>query len=190
MTTPLSPPQLEYRLIAQYGPLFFCDPDFYPLARQGQEQQHALDQFPAIRANAAEFAAILEHLGLPEKADYAADEKLSMYREHKELTYGAQLTSSGAAYDFTLRMGQNRGYRIEGTITSSGSITETSRETSFNTCPICLVRGTPIETPAGRIPVEQLQRGMPVWTVDAFGNRAASDQRRPHARELCGGRPS
>jgi hypothetical protein len=173
-TTLLSAPELEYRLIARYGPLFFCDPDFYPIAREGQEQQNALDQFPAIRANAAGFAAILEHLGLPGKADYTADEKLSIYREHKTLTYSVQLTSSGAAYDFTLRIGQNQGYRIRGTITSSGSTKETSRETSFNTCPICLVRGTTIETPAGLVLVEQLRRGMPVWTVEASGNRVAA----------------
>ena len=153
----LSAPELKYRLIAQYGPLFFCDPDFYPIAHEGQEQQHALDQFMAIRANTAEFAAILDHVGLPVKPDYSADEKLSIYREHKKLTYGVQLTSSGAAYDFTLRIGQNQGYRIGGTITASGSITETSRETSFNTCPICLVRGTTIETPAGLMPVVQLR---------------------------------
>ncbi len=135
-TMTLSAPTLEYRLIARYGPVFFCDPDFYPIAREGEEQQHALDQFAAIRANTAEFAAILDHLGFPDKADYTADEKLRIYREHKTLTYGVQLTSTGAAYDFTLRIGQNQGSRIDGTINSSGSITETSRETSFNTCPI------------------------------------------------------
>src|SRR6266852_1344513 len=119
--TPLSAAELEYRLIAQYGPVFFCDPDFYPVSREGQEQQNALDQFPTIRANnALEFAAILEHLGLPDKADYTAGEKLSIYREHKKLTYGVQLASSGAAYEFNLRIGANQGYRIRGTITSSG----------------------------------------------------------------------
>jgi hypothetical protein len=133
----LSAPELEYRLIARYAPVFFCDPDFYPIAREGQEQQNALDQFPAIRANAAEFAAILDHLGVPDKADYTADEKLSIYREHKKLTYGVQLTSSfGAGSDFTLRIGQGQGYRIVGVITLSGSIQETSRETSLNTCPV------------------------------------------------------
>jgi hypothetical protein len=173
--TPLSAAELEYRLIAQYGPVFFCDPDFYPVSREGQEQQNALDQFPAIRANnALEFAAILEHLGLAEKADYTAGEKLSIYREHKKLTYGVQLTSTGAAYEFTLRIGTNQGDRIRGTITSSGSIKETSREASFNTCPICLVQGTTIETPAGPVPIEQLRRGMPVWTVDGSGNRVAA----------------
>jgi hypothetical protein len=173
-TSPLSLPQLEYRLIAQYGPLFFCDPDFYPIVREGQEQQNALDQFAAIRANAAEFAAILEHVGLPDKADYTAAEKLTIYREHKKLTFGMQLTSTAADYDFTLRIGQNQGFRIGGTITTSGSIRETSRETSFNTCPICLVRGTSIETPAGPVPVEQIQRGMQVWTVDGSGKRMAA----------------
>lgn len=166
-----SAPELKYRLISNFGGVFYCDPDLYPVAREGQEEANAVEQFPVIRANAAEFSAILEHLGLPDKAEYTDQEKLLIYREHKKLTYGVELTASGDVYDFTLRVGEGQGYRITGTITPSGEITVLKQETSFNTCPICLAKGTLIDTPAGPIPVEELNRGMAVWSVDDSGKR-------------------
>lgn len=166
-----SAPELKYRLISNFSGVFYCDPDFYPVAREGQEQANAVEQFPIIRANAAEFSAILEHLGLPDKAEYTDQEKLLVYREHKVLTYGVELTASGGVYDFTLRVGEGQGYRITGTITPSGTITVVKQETSFNTCPICLAKGTRIDTPSGPVPVEELSRGMAVWSVDDSGRR-------------------
>jgi hypothetical protein len=170
-----SAPELKYRLIANFGnEVFYCDPDFYPVAREGQELANALVQFPTIRGNVTEFSAILEHLGLPNKADYTDEEKLLIYREHKKLTYGVELTASGDIYDFTLRVGENQGYRITGTITQSGNITVLKKETSFNTCPICLAKGTLIDTPDGPVPVENLSQGMTVWSVDSSGKRVAA----------------
>lgn len=167
-------PELRYLLISNFGDVFYVDTDFYPVAREGQEEQNALEQFPAIQANGAEFSAILAHLGLPNKAEYTADEKLSIYREHKKLTLGVQLTASGDVYNFVLRVGETQGERIEGTITPEGKITVLKREPSFNTRPICLARGTLIDTPGGPVPVEQLGRGMAVWTMDASGQRFAA----------------
>lgn len=169
-----SVPELKYRLISYFGDVFYCDPDLYPVAHEGQEEANALEQYPIIRANAAEFSAILEHLGLPNKADYTDEEKLHIYREHKKLTYGVELTASGDIYDFTLRMGEGQGYRYSGTITPSGDIIEMQQQTSFNTCPICLAKGTLIDTPAGPVPVEDLSRGMIVWSVDNSGKRVAA----------------
>ena len=169
-----SAPELKYLLISHFGGVFYCDPDFYPVGHPGQEEANALEQFPVIRADTAEFSAILEHLGLPNKADYTDEEKLLIYREHKLLTYGVELTASGDVYDFTLRVGEGQGYRISGTITPSGNITVLQRETSFNTCPICLAKGTLIDTPAGLVPVEELQPGMTVWSVDSSGKRIAA----------------
>jgi Hint domain len=169
-----SAPQLEYLLISNFGGVFYCDPDFYPVAHEGQELANALEQLPTIRANAAEFSAILEHLSLPIEADYTDQEKLLIYREHKKLTYGVELTAFGDIYNFTLRVGEGQGYLIVGTITLSGTITVLKQETSFNTCPICLAKGTLIDTPAGLIPVEQLQRGMAVWSVDDSGKRVSA----------------
>jgi len=38
-------------------------------------------------------------------------------------------------------------------------------------CPICLAKDTLIDTPLGAIPVQDLQKGMPVWTVNKLGSR-------------------
>ena len=59
-----------------------------------------------------------------------------------------------------------QGERVEGNITPSGKIEVLKREPSFNTYPICLTKGTLIDTPYGSVPIEQLHKGMAVWTVD------------------------
>ena len=175
-TTPVnySQYQLAYQLFTKYPDYFWCDPDIYPIAREGQEQQNALDQFATIRAKASEFSAILTHLGLPDQSDYTDQEKLAIYREHKKLTDAIQMAPSGDGYSFSLRTGQTQGKLIEGTISTAGNIKVTSQKTSFNTCPICLTKGTLIDTPTGAVPVEQLRVGMLVWTLDAGGKRVAT----------------
>lgn len=165
-------PELKYLLLASFDDVFWCDPDLYPIGRPGQEEQNALEQFPVISANEAEFSAILKHLGLPTKSEYTDEEKLLIYREHKKLTYQVEMTPSGGVYQFTLRVREGQGERIEGTVTPSGDIKVSKREPSFNTCPICLAEGTVIDTPGGPVPVEQLHEGMAVWTIDDSGNRA------------------
>jgi hypothetical protein len=173
-TTPgLSQYQLTYRLIDNFGDVFWCDPDYYPVAREGQEQQNALEQYPAIRANTAEFAAILSRLNLTLNNGFTDADKLAIYREHKKLTRMVQVTASSDNYNFELRVGQGQGWRYEGTVTSSGEITVKTKETSLNTCPICLAKGTLIETPGGPVPVERLQPGMLVWSMGAEGGRVA-----------------
>ena len=74
-------------------------------------------------------------------------------------------------YQFTLRVREGDGERIEVTITSSGKIEILKREASFNTYPECLAKGTLIDTPSGPVPVEQLYKGMTAWTTDKSGKR-------------------
>jgi hypothetical protein len=176
--------QLEYLLLTNYPDIFWCDPDFYPVAREGQEQANAILQFPAMRANASEFSAILEHLVLPDKADYSDLEKLEIYQQHKLLTHTITLALADNVYDFNLRTGQNQGWYIEGTVTPYGKIRELKKEVSFNTCPICLTRGTLINTPDGNIPVEQLKTGMIVWTLDKMGHRTAAPIKKTSSTEV------
>ena len=90
------------------------------------------------------------------------------------MTYAVQVTSSGNLYDFTLRVEEGQGEEIVGTITKSGVITILNRESSINTCPICLTKGTLIDTPSGPGPVEQLHEGMAIWTVGDSGMRIAA----------------
>ncbi len=167
-------PELKYRLLSEFDNVFYVDPDFYPVARVGQEEKNALEQFSVIRANDSEFSAILEHLGLPNKTEYTDEEKLLIYREHKKLTLAIDITASGDIYHFVLRVGEGQGERIEGTITVFGTIKVLKREPSFNTYPICLTKGTLIDTPGGAMPIEQLHQGMTVWTIDDSGGRVAA----------------
>ncbi len=175
LTTPAltySVPELKYMLFARYDP-FWCDPDFYPIMRTDYEQEQSSLQFPTIRANAAEFAAILKALDLPDRATYSRAELLLIYRQHKLLNGGVEFTPSGNEYYFVIRVGEGQGFRYEGTMTASGKITVILQEPSINVCPICLTRGTLIATPAGPVPVEDVRVGMAVWTPDAAGARIA-----------------
>jgi len=40
-------------------------------------------------------------------------------------------------------------------------------------CPICLAKDTLIDTPAGKVAVQNLQKGDAVWTVNSEGERVA-----------------
>ena len=165
--------ELKYKLLAAYPDYFWCDPDLYPIARSGVEQQNAIDQFAAIEANREEFTVILTHLNLPDKAGYTDDEKLQIYREYKKLNGAVQVTATASGYTFTIRVGQNQGENYQGTISASGLITVTATTPSINTCPICLAEGTLIDTPDGPVPVEKLQQGMMIYTQDDAGKKIA-----------------
>ncbi len=175
-TTPIlySEPQLRYRLIGNFGDVFFCDPDFWPIVRPGEEEKKAIEQYPAIKANSDEFSAILNYLGMEQKDNYTTEEKVLIYRQHKKINGAIELTASGSLYNYVLRVGEGEGLRIEGTITRTGQIAVTKQETSFNTCPICLAKGTLIDTPEGQVPVEELKEGMVVWTLDDSGKRVSA----------------
>ena len=166
----LSPTAAKYLLMVRFGDIFFCDPDFYPVGRPGQEEQQAQDRFPTLQQNTEEFAAITAHLGLQGLTSFTAEQKLQVYREHKRLT-ALQLASAQTGYTFTLRVGQNQGTAYEGTVTLQGAITVTKQEPVFNTCPICLSRDALIATPNGAVAVQDLLVGMAVWTSDSAGNR-------------------
>ncbi len=166
-------PELKYKLLAAYPDYFWCDPDLYPIARAGVEQQNAIAQFAVIEANTEEFAAILSHLNLPDKAAYTDDEKLQIYREYKKLNGAVQVTAAAAGYTFTIRVEQNQGETYQGTIAANGLITVTSTTPSINTCPICLAEGTLIDTPDGPVSVEKLRKGMTIYTQDVTGKKIA-----------------
>ena len=176
--------QLEYRLAADFGNVFWCDPDLYPIARPEQEQQSAIEQFPVIKANNAEFSAILRQLLLDDKSTYTDEEKLLVYRQHKFLNYAVQMTASGNGYQFVLRVGEGQGERIEGIVSDTGVAEVQKREPSVNTCPICLSKGMLINTGDGLVAVEDIYPGMLVWTEDDEGNRVLSPVIRTGASEV------
>ncbi|MDA1004676.1 MAG: Hint domain-containing protein [Chloroflexi bacterium] len=167
--------QLKYRLFDRFGRLWYCDPDYYPVAR-ADEADLAEQRFAEIQADAPTFHAIRMHLGYANTPTYTRNQKLAIYRDWKMLRALA-LEPRGATYAFDARFtrDQSTGVLAQGTIDSAGAITVTSESAAGQpNCPICLARGTLIATPAGRIPVEALRAGMAVWTADRDGRRVAA----------------
>jgi hypothetical protein len=158
-------------LLDEYPDMFFCDPDFYPVAR-ADEAQLAIERFPELQANPEEFEAILAHNGLDASASFTNDEKLLIYREHKRLAAIIfELAENG--YGFQLRTADSnmQGYYVQGSITRDGLISVNQRDPGLAECPICLAGHTLIDTPHGGVAVERLQPGDIVWTADALGRR-------------------
>jgi hypothetical protein len=174
--SPLPGAELKYRIIDALGHIAFCDPDAFPV-RRDDEGELARQHLAEIRADTATFAAIAAHLGVdPAAATYTADQQLAIYAAWKELRV-LQLDRDGDRYRFDLVIGPDatRAYtHIVGTITSAGRIEVQQQAPGVPpACPICLARGTLIETPDGVVAVEALRPGMAVWTADRSGRRLA-----------------
>jgi Hint domain len=172
--SPLAQAELKYRIIDALGHIAFCDPDAFPV-RRDDEGELARQHLAEIRADTATFAAIAAHLGVdPAAANYTADQQLAIYAAWKELRV-LQLDRDGDRYRFDVVIGPDptRAYmHIVGTITSAGAIEVQQRAPGVPpACPICLARGTPIDTPDGAVAVEALRPGMAVWTADRAGRR-------------------
>jgi len=86
--------------------------------------------------------------------------------------------ATNQGYPITLNIGESasNGCTIKLTLKSiSGSAATFIETTDFNRpCPICLAENTLIDTPEGKIPVQDLQKGMAVWSVDKAGNKTAA----------------
>jgi len=85
----------------------------------------------------------------------------------------------GPGYPITLYIGEiaNNGCTITLTLTRIQGDTAIFIKNVYlgRPCPICLAEGTLIDTPLGHVPVEKIQTGMAVWSVDASGNRVSAD---------------
>ena len=168
-----SPTELKYRVLEEFPNFFFCDPDFYPVARE-DEMVLAQQRFPELQADPEEFRAILGHNGLSGLSTFTDEQKLLIYREYKKLN-AIHFELVEDRYQFQIQTGQEgqQGSVITGTIDGSGFLDVLQREQAVPTCPICLAAGTLIETPRGPVPVEELRIGDPVWTQDEAGQRVS-----------------
>jgi hypothetical protein len=175
----LSPAELRYELLAQFAPISWCDPDFYPIAHQ-DEQVSADQHWPEIIADGPTYAAIVAHLGIADSGDPASlgpAERLAIYRDWKLLN-AVRLEPLDGSYVFDLitetNVGLGEGIHSAGTIDDRGNIdVQVQERASLVACPICLARGTLIDTPGGPVAVENVGVGDLVWTLDATGRRVA-----------------
>ena len=174
---PLSVPELKYRVFDQAGRPWYCDPDFYPIAR-ADEKAIAVQRFSDVQKDPETYPVILTHLGLA--AASTDEQKLAVYREWKQLNALPLQRVSDQAYGFTnyrvMAQGGNRtGFLVEGRVTLDGQVTILQRtDAGPPNCPICLADGVTIATPRGDVFVTALRLGDLVWTLDASGERVAA----------------
>ena len=166
-----SPTELKYRVLGEFPDLFFCDPDFYPVARD-DELSLALERFPELQGNPEEFQAILAHNGMSGLVTFSDEQILLVYREHKRLA-AIHFELSGDLYQFQMQVAktEGEGFLVNGTIDGNGKIKVLERQPGIATCPICLSEYTQIDTPQGPVAVEDLRVGNAIWTADATGAR-------------------
>ncbi len=173
--TSLNVYQLKFKVMDAVGTPVYCDPDSYPIAREGGELASAIAQYPTIRARADLYAAIVAHENLP-SGDLTDAQKVTAYRAYKLLNALA-LAPSGNEYAFDLRARSQGGSTVElvkGTVRVDGVVAVTSRTPSGPPpCPICLAASTTIATPAGDVRVVDVKPGMLVWTATRGGGRVA-----------------
>jgi hypothetical protein len=174
LPTGATPTELKYRVLEEFPDLFFCDPDFYPVAR-ADELDLAIERFPELQANQEEFNAILKRNSLTNITEFSDEQKLLIYREHKKLA-AIHFDLSGDKYQFQLQVAktEGQGSLITGTIDGNGKISIMERQPSIATCPICLAEHTTIDTPQGPVMVENLRVGDTIWTADENGSRIAA----------------
>ncbi|HLA15778.1 MAG TPA: Hint domain-containing protein [Candidatus Limnocylindrales bacterium] len=173
----LSPIDLKAALVDALGPLWYCDPDSYPVGRD--ELAAMQERWSEVTADVAAFATIAERVGVDPTAELTDEERLEIYREWKMLNAVAFEPQGPNDYRFDYLAqpapGAAEGRRVVGVIAADGRI-EPEQDTPAGEpmCPICLVRGTRIATPAGDVAVEDVRPGMSVWTMDGRGRRVVA----------------
>jgi hypothetical protein len=175
-STPLTVPQLKFAVMDSVGPPAYCDPDFYPIVREGGEQQNAIATYTTIKNDSETYAAILAHDHLP-AGDLTDAQKLAVYRAWKLLrALILTETYSGLEYVFDYRVQLASGYQhVHGFVRVDGSLTVSSRTPSGPpVCPICLAESTLIAAPSGWVRVTDVRVGTIVWTEAADGSRVAA----------------
>ncbi len=170
----LGPTELKYRALDEFPDFFFCDPDFYPIARE-DEMVLARQRFLELQANQEEFEAILNHNGLRGRTTFTDGQRLLIYRDHKKVN-AIYFDLIGDKYQFQIQTGSEggQGAIITATVDGDGSIDILQRDQGFPACPICLAEGTHIDTPRGPAAVENLSIGDQVWTMNEAGERVSA----------------
>ena len=164
--SPLPQAELKYRVMDAAGRVWFCDPDFYPVARV-DEGELARTKIDDIKKDGDAYAAITRRAGT---------DVLAVYREWKALNaLVLQPVNDAFGFAYLAQKPDKTGERVDGRVSRTGAVTVLSRAPSGPpNCPICLARDTRIATPSGEIAVHLLRVGDLVWTLDAHGKRIAA----------------
>lgn len=174
---PFSVAELRLVLIDQLGPRWYCDPDEYPVSR-GTEQERAIERWPELQAENELLRAIAKRLAIDVDGQVTDAQKLAIYRTWK-VAVSLELPLIGEGryrFDYLAQPapGGSDGMRTAGVINDAGAITIEQEDAAGEPmCPICLARGTLIDTPDGPLAVERLRLGDSVWTLDRAGRRVA-----------------
>lgn len=175
--TPLGVVELKYRVFEQIGRPWYCDPDFYPIAR-ADERDLARERLPEMQRDAETYGAILRHTGVAPGVALTDDQLLAVYRDWKQLR-ALELRPVGDVYGFNLLVqsaaGAKEGTRVDARILPSGQIVIIQRVPAGPPiCPICLAATSWIDTPVGPIALADVRPGMLVWTLNESGRRVAA----------------
>lgn len=174
---PLDAGQLRLLLIDSLGPMWYCDPDEYPVSH-GTVEQRAIERFAEMQAEGEIYSAIGAMLDIDVRGAITDAQKVSIYRLWK-VALAVQLDPIGDGvyrFDYLAQPvgGGAMGTRTAGIINTKGLIKiEQQAAAGEPMCPICLARGTRIDTPDGSIAVQDLRLGDAIWTLDTDGRRVA-----------------
>ncbi|HEX9437532.1 MAG TPA: Hint domain-containing protein [Candidatus Limnocylindria bacterium] len=178
--SPLPVVELRYRIFDQVGRPWYCDSDFFPIAR-ADEKDLARQRLPEMQRDADTYAAILRHNSLSAGTTLTDDQLLAVYHDWKDLQrLPLDPTGPAGVYGSTFVMrpqtsSKSSGERVELRIDTAGRITVLSRtQAGPPNCPICLSDATLIDTPSGPVRVTEIRVGDVVWTADASGQRVAA----------------